>query len=74
MIDACKVEHLISNEARVRLVCFLRVLLSEKPAANEFLQTFRDGALECRDGDVESCNLCEDTCYGYPIVALAKSE
>ena len=74
MIDACKVEHLISNEARQRLVCFLRVLFSEKPSANEFLQTFRDGALECRDGDVESCTVCEDICYGYRTVALAESE
>ena len=74
MIDACKVEHLISNEARVRLVCFLRVLFSEKPSADEFLRMFREGAQECRAGDVESCNLCEDICYGYPRVALAESE
>ncbi len=74
MIDACKVEHLISNEARARLVCFLRMLFSEKPSANEFLHMFREGAQECRDGDVESCNLCEDICYGYPIVAIAESE
>ena len=74
MIDACKVEHLISSEARARLVCFLHMLFSEKPSANEFLQMFREGALECRDGDVGSCNLCEDICYGYPIVALAESE
>ena len=52
MIDACKVEHLISAEARVRLVCFLRMLFSEKSAANEFLKIFREGALECRSGDV----------------------
>ena len=74
MIDACKVEHLISNEARVRLVCFLRVLFSEKPSANEFLRMFREGAQECRAGDVVSCNLCEDVCYGYLRVALAESE
>ena len=74
MIDACKVEHLISNEARARLVCFLRMLFSEKPSANEFLQMCRDGALECRDGDVDSCNLCEDLCYGYPLVAITESD
>lgn len=42
MIDACKVEHLISTEARRRLVRFLHVLFSEEPAANGFLQMFRD--------------------------------
>ena len=40
MIDACKVEHLISTEARMRLVRFLRVLFSEEPMANGFLQMF----------------------------------
>ena len=42
MIDACKVEHLISTEARGRLVAFLQLLFSEKTSANEFLKLFRD--------------------------------
>ena len=54
MIDACKVEHLISTEARMRLVHFLRVLFSEKPAANGFLQMFREDALELHNGDVKA--------------------
>ncbi len=54
MIDACKVEHLISTEARMRLVRFLRVLFSEEPAANGFLQMFREGALEYSNSDVEA--------------------
>ena len=74
MIDACKVEHLISTEARARLVCFLRMLFSEKPPANGFLQLFRDGALECRSGDVDACTLCEEHCYGYRAVEMAESE
>ena len=74
MIDACKVEHLISNEARARLVCFLRMLFSEEPSANEFLQNFHDGALECRSGDVDSCRLCEETCFGYRSVAMTESD
>lgn len=54
MIDACKVEHLISTEARMRLVRFLHVLFSEEPAANGFLQMFREGALESLNGEVEA--------------------
>jgi Mn-dependent DtxR family transcriptional regulator len=46
MIDACKVEHLISTEARARLVLFLRMLFSENPPAKEFLDLFRAGNLE----------------------------
>jgi Mn-dependent DtxR family transcriptional regulator len=41
MIDACKVEHLISTEARGRLVGFSRVLFSEEPTAKAFLKLFR---------------------------------
>ncbi|MDP6700426.1 MAG: metal-dependent transcriptional regulator [Candidatus Latescibacteria bacterium] len=74
MIDACKVEHLISAEARVRLVCFLRMLFSEKPLANEFLKLFREGALECRSGDVDTCRLCEDVCFGYKVPPVLEIE
>ena len=42
MIDACKVEHLISTEARGRLVAFLQLLFSEKTSANEFLKLFHE--------------------------------
>ena len=42
MIDACKVEHLISTEARARLVGFSRILFSEEPSAKAFLQLFRN--------------------------------
>lgn len=54
MVDACKVEHLISTETRKRLVRFLHVLFSEEPAANKFLQMFREGPLESPNGEVEA--------------------
>ena len=40
-IDACKVEHLISSEARDRLLSFLEFLFSDDPRASEFLEAFR---------------------------------
>jgi len=58
----------------VRLVCFLRMLFSEKPLANEFLKLFREGALECRSGDVDTCRLCEDVCFGYKVLSVAEIE
>ncbi len=65
-IDACKVEHLISSEARARLVCFLRMLFSENKDAQSFLALFRDKALECQDGDIDSCRLCDEICFAQP--------
>ena len=38
-IDACKVEHLISSEARVRMVRFLNFLFSDDKVARNFLST-----------------------------------
>jgi Mn-dependent DtxR family transcriptional regulator len=40
-IDACKVEHLVGAEARARLLSFLRLLLSDEPAARDLLHSFR---------------------------------
>ena len=54
MIDACKVEHLISAEARVRLVCFLQTLFSDKPEASEFLRLFREEEIGPRKGEVDA--------------------
>ena len=54
MIDACKVEHLISAEARVRLVGFLRTLFSEKPEANEFLKLFREDEISLGTGELNA--------------------
>ena len=68
-INACKVEHLISSEARGRLVAFLRFMFSQDVEAVEFLEGFRRAlsgrALECK-GDVEACLLCDDACYAQP--------
>ena len=38
-IDACKVEHLVSSDARQRLVRFLGFLFSEDDLARKFLST-----------------------------------
>ena len=64
-IDACKVEHLISSEARARLVWFLRFLFSDDSVACNFLEAVGNGALECKDGDVDACRLCEEICFGH---------
>ncbi|MEW6750051.1 MAG: metal-dependent transcriptional regulator [Candidatus Latescibacterota bacterium] len=65
-IDACKVEHLLSSDARVRLVCFLRSLFSGERVSEAFLDRFRSKALDCRHGDVSACRLCDDFCFEHP--------
>ena len=71
-IDACKVEHLLSAEARERLVGFLRFLLSQDGRSQGFLDAFRvaskDHTLECRYGDVDACLLCDDACFVGPVL------
>ena len=59
-VDACKVEHLLSAEARVRLVCFVHMLFSGEPVARAFLEQSRNRTLECRVGDPQTCRLCDD--------------
>lgn len=58
-IDACKVEHLLSAEARVHLVCFLRSLFSDDPAASAFLRAFDRRLRACHAGDRDACTLCQ---------------
>lgn len=41
-IDACKLEHLVSNETTRRLMSFLRFLDSNPPAAGDFLAAWRE--------------------------------
>lgn len=68
-IDACKVEHLVSSEARGRLVGFLRFLFSGDQVATEFLAAFRKalaGAdVECKK-DVSNCLMCDEVCFLQP--------
>ena len=49
-IDACKVEHLISPEARGRMVGFLGSVLSNEAEAQSFLRFFKERAVDWKDG------------------------
>ena len=59
-IDACKVEHLISSEARGCLVRFLHFLFSKQGVAENFLSEFRAHMFELKDGDVQESEIWED--------------
>ncbi len=59
-LDACKVEHLLSEEsgaALVRLILFAR---SRRPEAQAFLSAFRETTAHCPPG--RRCELCTEAC------------
>ena len=53
-IDACKVEHLISSQTRVRLVYFLLSLFSEEPEARDFLKYVKERTHQYKPVDAEA--------------------
>jgi Mn-dependent DtxR family transcriptional regulator len=59
-LDACKVEHLLSEESGAALVRWVRFLRSDHPAAAEVRAVFRRTLADCpHDGQ---CDLCADAC------------
>ncbi|MFH1571389.1 MAG: metal-dependent transcriptional regulator [Gemmatimonadota bacterium] len=72
-IDACKVEHLVSSQTRVRLVSFLRFLFSEETVAVQFLVAFREAverqARECTRGDIDASLLGDEVRLARPGLA-----
>lgn len=59
-VDACKVEHLLSEETSAALVRLIRFLRSSHPAAQAALSAFHEAVAACpNDGH---CDICENTC------------
>ncbi|MFI5165470.1 MAG: metal-dependent transcriptional regulator [Thermoanaerobaculales bacterium] len=59
-LDACKVEHLLSEETGAALVRLIRFLRSDLPEAQRCLETFRRTTASCPPG--ARCELCAETC------------
>ena len=59
-LDACKVEHLLSEETGAALVRLIRFARSGKPEVTAFLSEFRRTTAHCRPGAL--CELCTETC------------
>lgn len=60
-IDACKLEHLLSNETARRLISFLRFLDAEPQRTTEFIDRWRRFDPSCRQSP-EGCSICENDC------------
>lgn len=58
--DACKVEHLISEESGAALARFIRFLRSPEIAGNELIESFRSATVDCPPG--LRCEVCSRHC------------
>ncbi len=67
-LDACKVEHLLSEETGAALVRLVRFLRSGRPEARKFVSAFRSATAECPPG--ARCDLCAQAC----LLAVAAGE
>ncbi len=59
-LDACKVEHLLSEETGAALVRLVRFLRSDRPEAKRFVSAFRRTTADCPPG--ARCDLCAQAC------------
>lgn len=60
-IDACKLEHLVSNQTAQRLLSFLRFLDSDETRGHAFVKAWRAFELDCERGG-GPCPSCDNTC------------
>jgi Mn-dependent DtxR family transcriptional regulator len=59
-LDACKIEHLLSEETGAALVRLVRFLRSNRPEAQGFVAAFRAATADCPPG--ARCDLCAEAC------------
>lgn len=59
-LDACKVEHLLSEETGASLVRLIRFLRSSHPAATAFLRAWHESTQRCPPE--RRCELCTGVC------------
>lgn len=68
-IDACKLEHLVSNTVAQKLVAFLKFIESDEHAAQDFKSALRNYTLTC-DLQGDRCASCQSG--GCMVDAVAK--
>ncbi len=59
--DACKIEHLLSQETGEKLMTYLGFYLSGAPEAEAFQQEFTRFTYVCETA--ANCEICENRCY-----------
>lgn len=62
-IDACKIEHLLSNKSSIQILFLLQFMQSNEVNGESYSDAFKK--FQNRLGDVDNCDLCADACM-YP--------
>lgn len=66
-VDACKIEHLLSLEASVKLCHFIECIRSDQKPAREFLKLLRSKDVPCTTNK-ETCPQCQNACvFDVPV-------
>jgi DtxR family Mn-dependent transcriptional regulator len=60
--DACKIEHLLTQETSAKMLSFIGLYMSDNPKAKDFREAFTHHVYHCDHTD-ESCQICEERCY-----------
>lgn len=60
LLDACRMEHLLSRDSSRRLLCFLHYLFDHRDQYEALIKGSRDYREVCPTGKGESCDLCQD--------------
>ena len=67
-VDACKIEHLLSLEASVKLCHFIECIRSDQKPARDFLKLLRSKDVPCTT-DKNACPHCQNACvYDVPVM------
>jgi DtxR family Mn-dependent transcriptional regulator len=59
--DACKIEHLLTQETGEKLMNFIGFFLSDEPVAKNFKDHYKEFIYEC--STVDECEICANKCY-----------
>lgn len=62
-VDACKIEHLLSDEAAHQLAKFLRFIATDEGGGRKFVENWKRFNTPC-DQDTSRCPICEVECMG----------
>ena len=65
-VDACKLEHLLSNETARQVLSFLRFLDAGAGHARDFLRAWRESGSSCARAP-DACPTCETECLAQKI-------
>ncbi|MBI5838429.1 MAG: metal-dependent transcriptional regulator [Candidatus Eisenbacteria bacterium] len=72
--DACMIEHLVSPEVMIELVCLTAFMRSEHPAALQFREAYSAHPRGCTEEAPGECDLCGGACLHDSLTRELKCE